>query len=374
MGWAIEIDPETKKVVDHVSGLAGGDKLWALGNFKHENVVVHKNKRTEYQGVDDSIGYLYKFIASAEEDLSAGTLYVYKGSKSGSGEWIKIKNSVSSEQNTTLSQSAAVSATVFNGIEDVEINPIDNKIYLAVKGESRVYRFDDSDPISGTMVNNFETYVGGMNYDIDDGTDIHSEPWGWGNDNLAFDDLGNLWVLQDGGRNYIWLVKNGHTQENPQVEIFARAPAGSEPTGITFSPDSRYLFMSIQHPSPGNDTTTQPDAFSIERAFDRDVSIVIARSEHLNNNVTSMYDAQEDIPRFKIYPNPSDGALYLDIENNHLVESLMVINFMRQKVPVSIMKNNDRYEISTGNLANGTYFLKISIGKREYFKKIILAR
>ena len=27
-----------------------------------------------------------------------------------------------------------------------------------------------------------------------------------GNDNLAFDGEGNLWVLQDGGHDYIWVV------------------------------------------------------------------------------------------------------------------------------------------------------------------------
>ena len=84
-----------------------------------------------------------------------------------------------------------------------------------------------------------------MSYDINDGSSVTSVPWGNGNDNLAFDNDGNLWVMQDGGDFYIWVVKNGHTQASPDVEIFGITPAGAEPTGITFTPDNKYLFMSV---------------------------------------------------------------------------------------------------------------------------------
>uniref|UniRef100_UPI0030DD1A82 alkaline phosphatase PhoX n=1 Tax=Maribacter arcticus TaxID=561365 RepID=UPI0030DD1A82 len=74
VGWAVEINPATKTVID---------KRWALGNFKHENLVIHSNQRTAYQGADATVGYLYKFVADAAQDLSSGKLYVYKGSKNG---------------------------------------------------------------------------------------------------------------------------------------------------------------------------------------------------------------------------------------------------------------------------------------------------
>lgn len=269
IGWCIEIDPVTKSVID---------KRWALGNFRHENIVVHSNHRTVYEGADSNPGYLYKFVADNAQDLSSGNLYVYSGSKNGSGTWILIYNSTHTERNTTLSQSASAGGTIFNGIEDVEIGP-DGMVYFAVKGESRVYRFQDSDPIIGVTVPLMETFVGGTSYTIthENGTSIVD--WGGGNDNLAFDGDGNLWVLQDGEKNYIWVVENGHTQAVPKVKIFGCAPTGSEPTGITFSPDYRFLFMSIQHPSSSNNISTQTDAAGNLLGFDKDIVLVISMKD-----------------------------------------------------------------------------------------------
>ncbi|MDP5121488.1 MAG: PhoX family protein, partial [Spirosomaceae bacterium] len=156
-GWAIEIDPATKTVVNN-------QKLWALGNFKHENICIHDNQRTAYQGVDYGTGYLYKFVADNAQDLTSGKLYVYVGSKNGSGTWELINNTTITERNSVLSQSAAKGATVFAGVEDVEISPINGWIYVAVKSEDKVYRFQDSDPLTGTTVLQFETFVGGMSY------------------------------------------------------------------------------------------------------------------------------------------------------------------------------------------------------------------
>lgn len=272
-GWCVEIDPANKVVID---------KRWALGNFKHENVGIHENDRTLYQGADSDPGYLYKFVADNAQDLSSGSLYVYKGSKNGPGNWIKINNATPSEQNSTLSQSAAHGATVFDGIEDVEIGP-DGMIYFAVKGESSVYRFQDSDPLTGTTVPFMETFVGNRSYSIEHANGTSVANWGYGNDNLAFDGDGNLWVLQDGGDDNIWVVEKEHTQSNPKVKIFGTTPKKSEPTGITFSPDYRFLFMSLQHPSGSNNSTSQVDAAGDAIHFDNDITLVIALKQHLGN-------------------------------------------------------------------------------------------
>jgi uncharacterized protein len=278
LGWAIEIDPVNRKVIDQPGGLAGADKLWALGNFKHENAVVHPNQRTVYQGADMPFGFLFKFVANEPGNLSKGKLFAYKGSKSGNGKWIQINNKTPEEQNTTYAQCVALQATPFHGIEDVEISPIDGKIYFTVKDENKIYRFNDPDPLKGLEVENMETYASDMAYSIQTKNGTASEDWGRGNDNLAFDNLGNLWVLQNGNKNYIWVIDNGHTQQNPKVRIFGQTPKGSEPTGITFTPDYKYLFMSIQHPSKNN-TARQTDNTGREIAFDKDVALVISVKE-----------------------------------------------------------------------------------------------
>jgi len=395
LGWAVEIDPVTRQVIDQNGGLTGGDKLWSLGNFKHENAVIHANRRTVYQGVDDTNGYLYKFVADVAEDLSSGLLYVYKGSKMGSGNWIQLNNSTATEQNSVLSQSANANATVFSGVEDVEINPIDNKIYLAVKSEDRVYRFDDSDPITGITVTNFETYVGGASYEINDGSNSVVEPWGTGNDNLIFDDLGNLWVTQDGDKNYTWIVENGHTQQSPKVKIFGRSPFGSEPTGITFTPDYKYLFMSIQHPSGSNSSTTQMDAFRVPRAFNKDVALVIARKDYLNGVTLSLTDT-ESVPseggddslsivttlakpltesNYRIYPNPASKSIIIEMNPGLVETTVQLFDINGHKTPIVQNGRQPFIEIPTDHLHSGIYFLNLILnGKNRVMERILISK
>ncbi len=176
----------------------------------------------------------------------------------------------------------ALGGTNFNGVEDCEINPISGQIYFASKGKDRVYRFTDN----GTTVSAFETFVGGMSYDIETAQGPVSEPWGDGNDNLVFDDKGNLWVCQDGGLNYIWVIRPGHTQQNPNVKLFASMPAGSEPTGLTFTPDYKYGFFSVQHPNSNN--APQMDATHSNVVFDKSAVVVFALTENLGLEVPTV--------------------------------------------------------------------------------------
>lgn len=300
LGWAVEIDPSSKTVID---------KRWALGNFKHENAIIHDNQRTLYQGIDDGTGYLYKFVANAIQDLSSGLLYVYKGSKNGSGNWLLVPNTTIAERNGTMLASTNLGATVFNGIEDVDIGH-DGLVYFAVKGESTIYRFQDSDPITGTTVNMMETYVGPGNF-------AGGLP---GIDNLAFDCEGNLWALQDGGRNHIWLIKYG---TNVPL-IFGRTPIGSEPTGLTFTPDCRFGFISIQHPSVSNNSSLQVDAAENSIGFEKDISLVFARKEELGSPDSDCTSHVLDIPinssSDDAEEKAADGAIYFNSTDIELVD------------------------------------------------------
>ena len=279
-GWHVEVNPVTGTVLH---------KLYALGNGKKENICFHENGRTAYFGNDDYPGYLYKFVAFSANDLTSGELYVYIGPKNGDGIWQLVPNSSIGERNSTMSICAGFNATSFNGIEDVEIGP-DGAIYFAVKNDDAIYKFRDSDPINGTVVNSMQLFAGGpgMQYDVNTIGGSAQVPWGTGNDNLAFDGQGNLWVLQDGSNNYIWVLMNGHSQQNPDVRLFGIAPAGSEPTGITFSPDFKYLFMSFQHPAASNNVTYQKDAAGNQVGFDKDIAIVIALKNDLGCEQTGM--------------------------------------------------------------------------------------
>lgn len=349
VGWNVEINPVTKTVIG---------KHWAMGNMAHENVAIHSNERTVYQGADSNPGYLYKFVATTEQDLSAGNLYVYSGSKSGTGSWVQIANTNITERNTTIALSAAAGGTVFNGVEDVEIGP-DGMVYLAVKNEGVVYRFSDSNVLeTSASTVNMETYVGGMSYDIDDGTSVTSMAWGNGNDNLAFDGQGNLWVFQDGGNKYIWVVKNGHTQSSPDVELFGSAPLGSEPTGITFTPDYKYLFMSMLFlTDPTTNNANQIDAAGVSVDFNTGTTLVVALKENLGTAL-SVEDRSSNLP-FSIYPNPLRSSRQLMIKGNR-ISNIKLYSVLGKMLLNKQYNTQNQIELNLKNFNSGSYILKIN--------------
>jgi PKD repeat protein len=281
IGWLVEIDPITGKVMEYGNGIQ--EKLWGCGRIKHENALVLNDSITLYTGEDGGSSAVYKFIATTPGDLSDGSLYVLKldsalvnNDPTGTtGSWIQVPNTTQADRNNTSTLAQALGGTNFNGVEDIEVNPLDGQIYFAAKGKSRVYRFTDN----GTVIADFQTFVGGTDYVLNTESGIYTEAWGSGNDNLTFDDQGNLWVLQDGGNNYIWVVRPDHTQDIPRVELFASFPIGSEPTGLTFSPDYRFGFVSVQHPNYTN--TAQLDATMNNVTFNVSATFVFSRSEHL---------------------------------------------------------------------------------------------
>ncbi|HEX8577621.1 MAG TPA: alkaline phosphatase PhoX [Flavobacterium sp.] len=282
-GWLVEIDPVTKQVKEYGNGKQ--EKLWALGRMNHENIVVANDNRTAYYGEDGGTNCVYKFVADTPGNLSSGTVYVLRldlplsddEPSSSTARWIQVPNATAQDRNTLATAARDLGGTNFNGVEDCEISPIDGKIYFTSKGKNRVYSFKDN----GATVSEFETFVGGMSYPITTATGSVMTPWGSGNDNLTFDDKGNLWVLQDqtSGINYMWVVRPNHTQNNPQVLLFGSMPAGSEPTGLTFSPDYKYGFYSVQHPNSNN--SPQQDATFTDVRFNVSATVVFALSENL---------------------------------------------------------------------------------------------
>lgn len=286
IGWAVEIDPATHTIKDY-DGDGQPDKLWGVGRMSHENVVVASDSVTLYEGNDENPGYVFKFVANAPGNLSSGTLYVLQLtgaiSVATTGTWIPVPNSTPAECNNVTSFATSVGATNFNSVEDVEISPLDSMIYFTSKSSSRVYRFRDNKTVGTTSdVTHCDIFVGNANtlYTIDYDGGSADEEWRSGNDNLTFDDAGNLYVIQDGGRNHIWMVRPCHTIAEPKVELFAVTPAGCEPTGMTFSPDYKFMFVSMQHPSAAN-TTGMVDATGNSVVFNKESAIAIARKEFL---------------------------------------------------------------------------------------------
>ena len=281
VGWLVEIDPVTRQVRDY-SNDGIKDKLWAMGRMSHENVVFKNDSLTAYFGEDGGTQCLYKFVANQKMRFDAGTLYVMQRTGS-TGTWIQVSNTTQADRNTVSTRASGLGGTNFNGIEDVEINPLNGMIYFASKGNAIIYRFTDN----GSNVSYFEDFVGNAstNYSINYGTGTQAEAWGSGIDNLVFDNLGNLWANQDGSRNHWWVIRPDHTPVTPKVDLFATTPAGTESTGLTFTPDYKYGFISFQHPSAN--TTAQVDAAGSNVIWNTTGTIVFSNKNFLGCQPTS---------------------------------------------------------------------------------------
>lgn len=277
VGWHVEYNPWNRQVMDYnMDGTK--DKLWAMGRMSHENVVVKNDSLTAYYGEDGGSSGVYKFVAAQKMKLDSGLLYVLQRNGS-SGTWILVPNTTQAERNTVSSVVSGLGATNFNGVEDVEISPVNGMIYFTSKNNARIYRFQDD----GMTVSNFEDYVGNASatYTMNvQGGGTQTVSWGSGNDNLAFDNMGNLWVQQDGGNGHIWIVRPDHTPFAPKVEIFATTPSGSESSGLTFSPDYHFGFLSIMGAS-GSNSASILDAANNSIVFNQSNTVVIANKYHL---------------------------------------------------------------------------------------------
>jgi uncharacterized protein len=291
VGWLVEIDPVTAEVMDYNNDGAK-DKLWKMGRMNHENVIINQAGTVAYYGEDGGSHCLYKFVPTTANDFTAGTLYALKLNlglqndepMSSTATWVQVPNATPADCNSVTTVAASLGATNFNGVEDAEISPVDGMVYFTSKGKNRIYRFKDTS-VTGTTVTEFETFVGGQSYPIETATGTVTVDWEDGNDNITFDDKGNLWLLQDGGKNYIWVVRPDHRQSMPHVLLHSSMPAGSEPTGLTFTPDYKYGFFSVQHPDSGN--SAQADATGTNITFNASAVVVFSVASELGQQAPS---------------------------------------------------------------------------------------
>lgn len=315
-GWLVEIDPATAQVMSH-NQAGTKDKLWQMGIMNHENVVINDAGTTAYYGEDGGTHMVYKYVMDTPNNLASGNLYVLKldqGLSGGNpvattGQWIQIPNKLQADQNNTAALAQSAGGTSFNGVEDVEISPLDGKIYFTAKGLDKVYRMTDN----GMTLSNVETFVGGASttYSFNTAQGVKTEAWGDGNDNLTFDELGNLWVLQDGGKNYIWVISPDHTAANPKVRLFASMPAGSEPTGLTFTPDKKFGFFSIQHPNSTISTDVDATGNTIDYRG-KSATVVVALQQFLGTSGslgTVEIVNENDVT---VAPNPTSGIVKIN--------------------------------------------------------------
>ena len=259
-GWVVEVDLQTGKAQKHI----------ALGRCAHECATVKElpdGRLVVYTGDDSVNQFLYKFISSKPGSLSEGTLYA---ASTQMGKWISLKYDEQpvlqklfknqTEVLIRLREAAKyLGATPLNRPEDIEINPANGDVLVALTNNTTVDDYHGSilkvvekDGRHDALEFTASTFLAGGK------ENNFACP-----DNMAFDPKGNLWFTSDMSgsvmnrpdkpqyldfkNNSLFVVPIAGEHAGKPVRV-ANAPTHAEFTGPFFSPDGSTLFLSVQHP------------------------------------------------------------------------------------------------------------------------------
>ena len=304
-GYVVEIDPYDPTSTPR--------KHTALGRFKHEaanTTLSDDNRVVVYSGDDQRFDYMYKFVSlnafnpyNRAENLNlleAGTLYVAKFDDSGAGEWIPLVPdgplagwSLADICVFTREAADLVGATPMDRPEDIEVNPVNRRVYAVMTNNTR----RTEEQVDGPNPRGPNTY-GHILELTENGGDAAATTFTWDifilcgdpaneehgtyfagfeqgeldsiatPDNIAFDRAGNLWVTTDGQPRALGAADASYViptagPERGRLRRFMTGVPGGEVTGPEFTPDDTALFLAIQHPGErgGLDepTSTWPD-------------------------------------------------------------------------------------------------------------------
>ena len=328
MGWIVEIDPFDPSAPPRKRTALGRFK-----HENAAQTLAKDNRVVVYMGDDQANDYIYKFVSDGRYSpevpglnrhlLESGMLYVAKfgagaaaGDMMGSGEWIALQLDTPSAAGGRLGDlfpdmgallidtrlaADAVGATRMDRPEWVTVHPATGEGYCTLTNNSSRKETDDANPraanVYGQIVRwreaagdagatrfEWDLFVLAGNPRVHPQGDLQagSANVNAGNtfnspDGLAFDADGRLWIQTDGnfsnagpyegqGNNQM-LVADPATGE---IRRFLVGPSGCEITGITFTPDQKYVFVNVQHPGeygnhpnkPAGEPDADPLAFS----------------------------------------------------------------------------------------------------------------
>jgi secreted PhoX family phosphatase len=297
-GWIVEIDP--------FDPVATPKKRTAIGRGKHEGaagVINADGRYVIYSGDDQRFDYVYRFVTTARIDrtnpnanrdiLDDGVLSVARYNADGTVDWLPLvhgqgpltaENGFMSQADVLIERRIAadlLGATKMDRPEDVEANPVAQKVYVILTNNNR-RKPDQVDAANPRADNRFghiiemtppggdhaantfrweilvrcgDPSVAEVGATFSTGTSANG--WFGMPDNVAFDSQGRLWVATDGnaksrtGRtDGLWGVETEGAARGTSRHFY-RVPVGAELCGPCFTPDDETLFVAVQHPGEG---------------------------------------------------------------------------------------------------------------------------
>lgn len=308
-GWIVEVDPYDPQFVPVKRTALGRLKHEAAAG-----TLAPNGRWVSYTGDDERFEYLYKFVSNRAYIpgnrahnltlMDDGVLYVARLDDDGSGVWLPLTHGSGplTAANGFFSQADvmirarnagdALGATKMDRPEDVEVNPANRKVYVVLtfneqRGTAGRAGTDAANPRA-------ENYNGHIIEITENGNNHAGTSFRWelflaagdpadpttyfagfpkdqvagfsAPDNIAFDNRGNLWIATDGQIRRDAFRGPG-MEGNPttdsiygvptagpfrgQVKRLVNGVPGGEIASLVLSPDSRTLFLSIQHPGEG---------------------------------------------------------------------------------------------------------------------------
>ncbi|WP_397475294.1 PhoX family protein [Pusillimonas sp.] len=331
-GWIVEIDPFRPDSMPQKRTALGRIK-----HENSAYRLAGDNRIVIYMGDDQAGDYIYKFVsensyregADNSTLLDTGKLYVAKfedgdtdGDFMGTGQWMLLDQAENDllRLNASFPNQAAVlvntrlaadvlGATPMDRPEWVAVHPVSGEVYVTLTNNSgrKQEEVDDANPRAANLFGQIIRWreAGGdaaaLTFEWDlfvlagnpikyaDRTDLKSGSENVTADNtfnspdgLGFDKDGRLWIQTDGsysnaddyegqGNNQMLCADPG----SKEIRRFFVGPKECEVTGIAFTPDSKTMFINIQHPGERGDSSW-PDG---EGALPRSATVIITKDD-----------------------------------------------------------------------------------------------
>jgi hypothetical protein len=83
-------------------------------------------------------------------------------------------------------------------------------------------------------------------------------------------------------------------------------------------------------------------------------------------------DVEEDMPEFRVFPNPAGEVVYVKVSPSSIIKSIDVTNIAGQHMPLKFMHTEAGIvAVDLSSMSKGVYILKIQESKREHEIKLI---